>query len=83
MTKLPQDLASFFIPENIEKEIGPYYVSKHVLGRGATSEVKLAWHKSNKSPVAVKIVAKYKLSDRARDNLEREYGWEFLQFFEK
>jgi serine/threonine protein kinase len=58
----------------VSLQVGPYLISKHKLGEGGTSVVKLALNKHKKALVAVKIVAKYRLTDRGRDNLEREYA---------
>lgn len=70
---IPQDKVAYFVPENIEREVGSYLVSKQKLGEGGTAVVKLAWNRQRKDLAAVKILAKYRLTDRGRDNLEREY----------
>src|SRR5438093_970840 len=81
MDVFPEDVRTFFEPENIDKELGQYLISKHKLGEGGTSVVKLAWHKQKKVTLAVKIIAKYRLTDRGRDNLEREYGYFTSNFY--
>jgi predicted Ser/Thr protein kinase len=69
---IPEDKAIHFSPENVEREVGSYIVSKEKLGEGGTAVVKLAWNRQRKDLAAVKQIAKYRLTDRGRDNLERE-----------
>lgn len=61
-----------FTVENLDREEGQFLISKKILGEGATSVVKLAWSKELNKKCAVKIVAKYKLSEKSHRNLRRE-----------
>lgn len=72
---IPEDKAIYFKPDNIEREVGSYLISKEKLGEGGTAVVKLAWNRHTKELAAAKLIAKYRLTDRGRDNLEREYVW--------
>lgn len=70
---IPESKTAYFSPDNIEREVGSYLVSKQKLGEGGTAVVKLAWNRQRKELAAAKLIAKYRLTDRGRDNLEREY----------
>lgn len=61
-----------FTVENLDREEGQFLISKKILGEGATSAVKLAWSKALNKRCAVKIIAKYKLTERSHANLRRE-----------